>query len=1791
MKTKTLVLEEKSFKVRFISMLLAVMVMFMCIPSIDVITVDAAGRRDNPLVLTNASVVFRDSSYNEIDSIESGTLFYLMATVSGNNVHQTGVADTYRIYITDSNLLLVNFANNGFTDGATYNGYTLHIEYDDDDNIVNRYVEFTISNGETKAIRLQAKFANGTTPDGDTCNVSLVQVSTNKSVSNSITATADTSWSSSKTVNMSSVEGKNISTSDGVTLDYTLTASSNNSKLTKGAWWIESLQFEDVITLPTGMTFENFEDAITIDGVSDYTITKVSDTQVKITWTVDSSNNSAEMSSQSFTAHLILNSSTVKISDDFAGGTIDNALSIDGKRCNEDTYGYELPDASASTIVTVPTDADFNISKVVKDYQAYYVKGDTVEYTISATNIGGKSGDITLTEVIPDGLTDVKITSTDGTVDGNDIIFKSVGAGTTVTATVTATVSADTDTTITNTVTSGDKSASAYITVKSDNPDFEVTKTGSVDYSSTYLVGKDNQTASYTITISNTGTQDLTGVAIEDVIPSDVTNVTISPAVSGVSINGNTLTGTVDIPVGESVTISYSGTISTTASSDITNAVTVTYDGTPKTSEVTFTPTQPSPSLSIVKSATDENGNAITSFTKGGQDVVYVIKVTNNGTAKAESVKISDVAPTGVTFNTISVTSDKNSSIQDTNLDGSYDIAEGETITVTINATINSSSSVTNTASYTSDNAGSSQTSCTLGVDTSGDYKVDKIIVDENGETLVDTNGNVSSDFDGFEEGDTIYYKVTFTNVSGETIKDLYFYDSAGYQSIYNGGNYITMKVTSSDGSINTTIGLDSDNSASRTYNNNTSSYDWSSFDGYVIKPSGSSTDSNLTESAIFPLWYYIFSDINLEDGVTLTLEYSTTLSFGSIYFNSSLTNNLISFTPNPSEFGSKGIYDDSVSVPLSTSFTVNKTATTGSVSIADVDADDEYEYTITLGHGNNTTSYSGNTFTITDELPDGMTYVADSISVTNGYDFTASQNGNILTIKFISSAALTWDDIVITYKTKLTDEKVNEILSSSETSIKLTNTVTNVTVTKDGTVVKNKDTDKSADVTFKNVLPAPGFAKKAVQSFAGDTYYEELLNPVNDGYITAGDNLIWQLVVYNGDGTADEDETATLKGYSVTDVLPSSYEYDASTGYTATWYICNLDKDGNYYTSISADGTYTFNVADGKQGTLSGSATTWDFSSDTYALAPNQCLVIQFCTTAVKEVEGVITNTGYATFGKSYPQEIVVAGESSDNSIWNYANYNIVGLTTESWKTIEYVNQGHNGNPHTDPADDTGDSREPTNNTVQGMQGEDVIYTLNVTNTSPLELENFVIIDRLPYVGDKGLVSGYERDSKFGVSFNEIKSVTVNGAEVPYTITFSTDKDAVLDEYSKDWVGENDDMSWSTDSTNAVNFRIVIDSSVTIPVDATVQVTFYGTVPNYVENTGKGNIAWNSFAYAYQNTGLLGSTVMVAEPAKVGVWVETPETAIDITINKEIKNSNGGTFYFALFGDKDGTNRISDIVTIELASSETTGTVTMEDIDLASIQQLLGLNQADNIYLYETNSKGEKIDSTNSAYSIEYTGNEISTGATENQTVTVTNTKEVGSIKVTKTFISTAKTTDTFYFALFTKNDNNEYVRYEDIAVQSLTITGSESGTSDILTFEDVPTGVTFYVLETNEKGVLVDSDTALYTGSILGNQYTVENSTINGITVDANKTTDATITNTEKTNYSITVNKIVISDQIDTQPTFYVGLFDSETSTKAIEVKTVSSSESATFEYLDKDTTYYIYECDADGTIKYKD
>ena len=97
--------------------------------------------------------------------------------------------------------------------------------------------------------------------------------------------------------------------------------------------------------------------------------------------------------------------------------------------------------------------------------------------------------------------------------------------------------------------------------------------------------------------------------------------------------------------------------------------------------------------------------------------------------------------------------------------------------------------------------------------------------------------------------------------------------------------------------------------------------------------------------------------------------------------------------------------------------------------------------------------------------------------------------------------------------------------------------------------------------------------------------------------------------------------------------------------------------------------------------------------------------------------------------------------------------------------------------------------------------------------------------------------------------------------------------------------------MNWQdTPTSEIVNLRFQFPSTFEVDKGQTVCITFKGTIPDYVQNTGEENIAWNSFAYSYQylnDKNELVETPMVAEPAKVGVWVPEVKDTVSLVVNK----------------------------------------------------------------------------------------------------------------------------------------------------------------------------------------------------------------------------------------------------------------------------------------------------------------
>ena len=1817
----------RTFRAKLLSVLLAVLMLFTSIPAMFPASASGSGGSGNPIVLTNASVEFRDKYFKEITDTDSGEIFYLMAKIGGNNVEE-GEVDFYRIEISDKNLLLPNFAGNGFKDGAVYNGYTLHVNSDG-----SRYITFQIDNGETKQIRLQAKFQNGKTANGTAVEVKLTQESSGKSVSNQITADAAMQWSASKGENRTSLKAQEIA--KGTTVNYTLSASPNNASKKTGAEWVQSLKFEDTISLEN-MTFlgdakaaiqNAVKAAIQTAGYDAEPTVTVNDGKADISFVLNSRNENAEMPAVNLNVALPLNSSTVKMNGT-ADGKVTNSLTVSGKPYGDNASYSTIGGNSVELKVSAPQGPKFSIGKTVQNGKAYYVNGDTVEFEISASNTGDAAGNITLKDNVPDGMTLESITAADGTVSGNSVTFQNVAAGATVTAKVVCKVSKDQTANLTNEVTDGNNTAKATISVKEDKAVIETpVKSGYVTYNGKNLGQKyyphiAGQTATYTISVTNSGAKDAKGVLVsDDSLSYNLENMTYT--VDGVTRSA--FPDKIDVPAGKTVQITVTGTIRDDVAGEISNVATV--DGKPS-NKVKFTPDTPKAQLGITKTA--DVGN----YTFGtAKDVVYTITVTNNGEADAENVKIEDILPDGMTFRensgaygilTLSDGTTKNITSVDTKTltaGGTITVPKGESITLTVYANVEDSATaaaLTNTAKvYEGAEVKGTATHTIYGGEDLSKYSLQKKIIAVNGIPADDTTEIVN--------GDKLTYQATFTNNGTTTMENLYLYD---YGTTLKWETSDVLKVVAINGNASDsriqTVTVEQDNRAHGGYAAET-------FNIMGIK---------LAAGESVTVEYVVLGN-DVTNNNDYNHEKNGIQGFGGTYDlnNSALMQTLSAFE---TKFGTqKGVYNytavggltvnehgnktvtwyahDMILNPVSnTVFEAKKSLTNSAdktTNIVDMTAADleqkTFSYSLALSGSNN--DYAGKTIVVEDTLPDGMEYVPDSVEGTANYTalsgIQATRVGQTLTFTFVSTEkfANQWGGgVKLTYQAKLTADKAQELANSTAKKVTLTNTLSKVTVVEG----KNDGSDRvispedKVDISFTKTTPAPGFAKLAVASYAGKDYQNADLQKVENGYITAGDTLIWQAVLYNGKGETTSGK-ATLNGeelgkldltdVTLTDNLPSCYEFD-NTSYPTKYFVVPLKADGSF--AVDKYGMVTGNDGAAIKTTANGDSVSWDVSSVTGTgvtegkLEPNYAIVVQFATTVKdgQEKEGVITNTGYAEVKQPFTAENTVAGEKRDTQIWNYANYNIVGLTTESWKTITYTNNGHNGDPHTDPATDTGYSREPTHNYVQGMQGEDVTYELHIKNNSPVDLENMTIIDRLPYVGDLGLVSGYARNSAFGVKLKSIDSVMVGGTDVidKTARSYSTDKTSVLNEYSKDWLGQNDVMNWTNiKSDDTVNFRIQLqDTTVKVGDEVVVKVT--ATVPSYVAKTGEENIAWNSFAYSYQNPDILGDTVMVAEPAKVGVWVQTPDTTVDVTVNKTLTEAEtkDATFYFALFTDENYTTRLSDVISVTIPAGQTAASVTMKDVDLSSIKQQT--NNANNVYLLETDAKGNQIRN----YTPTYTGNAISTDATTKQTVGVTNTKNTGEIKLTKTLAGVEGgdvTGDTFYFALFTKNAAGDYVRYEEVPVQSLTFTEADSKK---VTFENVPKGMDFYVLETNSNGVpTYTGDSGTYTADS-GIRYSFV--PVIRSAVQAGGTT--TITNFEETQYSITVSKVLNADNVKSTPVFSVGLFtkSGDTYTQVGDTQEVIAGSEVKFSTelneqnkrydLKADTPYYIFEMDGD-------
>lgn len=305
------------------------------------------------------------------------------------------------------------------------------------------------------------------------------------------------------------------------------------------------------------------------------------------------------------------------------------------------------------TAVCVPGQAapDLTIDKIVSD--ATPEEGDSVTFTITVTNNGGPATLVSVSDLLPAGVTYVSDVPSQGTYTPGTGVWD-VGTinspGGTATLAIVATVNAGTaGSTITNTATitastpadstPANNTDSVSLTV--GQPDFAVTK------SADDTTPQEGQTVTFTVTAANSGTGDANGVTVTDLLPAGLTFVSSNPS-QGSYVSGSGLWTVGTVAAGGSATLQIVATVDVgTAGSTITNTATLTTsspaDATPGNNSGSASLDVGQPDLSITKTASSNQVQA-------GFPVTFTIVVTNSGDGNATSVTVTDVLPPGLTY-------------------------------------------------------------------------------------------------------------------------------------------------------------------------------------------------------------------------------------------------------------------------------------------------------------------------------------------------------------------------------------------------------------------------------------------------------------------------------------------------------------------------------------------------------------------------------------------------------------------------------------------------------------------------------------------------------------------------------------------------------------------------------------------------------------------------------------------------------------------------------------------------------------------------------------------------------------------------------------------------------------------------------------------------------------------------------------------------------------------------------------------------------------------------------------
>jgi LPXTG-site transpeptidase (sortase) family protein len=351
---------------------------------------------------------------------------------------------------------------------------------------------------------------------------------------------------------------------------------------------------------------------------------------------------------------------------------------------------------NTATATATPVSADIAITKTVDNGTPSL--GSNVTFTVIATNNGPSNATgVQVTDLLPAGLAFVSAVASMGTYNAVNGVWSLGGLAMSGNATLSIVATVTGTAAVTNTATktaedqvdpvSGNNTASA--TINPVSADIAIVKT--VD-SATPNLGSN---VTFSVTATNNGPSNATGVQVSDVLPAGLSLVLATPS-AGTYDSGTGVWSIGPLANLAHATLSITATVTGTAA--VTNTATKTaedqVDPMSGNNTAGATVTGQSADIGVTKTVNNATPNA-------GSDVIFTITATNHGPSNATGVQVTDIIPAGLTL--VSATASSGTYDPVTGIWNIGLLANLGHPALSVIATVTGTAAVTNTATKTAE--------------------------------------------------------------------------------------------------------------------------------------------------------------------------------------------------------------------------------------------------------------------------------------------------------------------------------------------------------------------------------------------------------------------------------------------------------------------------------------------------------------------------------------------------------------------------------------------------------------------------------------------------------------------------------------------------------------------------------------------------------------------------------------------------------------------------------------------------------------------------------------------------------------------------------------------------------------------------------------------------------------------------------------------------------------------------------------------------------------------------------